>query len=300
MAAVDVVEFTDPWCSWAWGTEPKLRRLRWRWGDRCEWRIVMGDLVADRRTPDTGFDAGRAAPKTAEHWHHVHEHTGMPWPVRLRWAPSLSADAAHAVKGAQLQGDRVARALLRALRESCFVYAAPADTSERVLALAASVEDLDAARLADDVASSAVDAAFRADRAETRRPNDYVRKLQETHEGKGNAKPDGDGWRYVFPTLVFRGPDGQATVPGWQPWDRYVDAMEAALHGSTLDGRPDPTPDEALAEWPLLTDRELSFLCGPSATPPSTARTVDWGAGIAYARRGAPAPSLPGRSVEVG
>ncbi len=188
----------------------------------------MGDLVADRRTPDTGFDAGRAAPKTAEHWHHVHEHTGMPWPVRLRWAPSLSADAAHAVKAAQLQGDRVARALLRAVRESCFVYAAPADTSERILALAATVEDLDAARLADDVASSAVDAAFRADRAETRRPNDYVRNLQETHEGKGNAKPDGDGWRYVFPTLVFRGPDGQATVPGWQPWDRYVDAMEAA------------------------------------------------------------------------
>jgi len=31
---LEVVEYTDPWCSWAWGTEPKLRRLRWRWGDR--------------------------------------------------------------------------------------------------------------------------------------------------------------------------------------------------------------------------------------------------------------------------
>ena len=43
---VEVVEYSDPWCSWAWGTEPKLRRLRWRYGDRLEWRTVMGDLVA--------------------------------------------------------------------------------------------------------------------------------------------------------------------------------------------------------------------------------------------------------------
>src|SRR4051812_1359540 len=300
MAAVDVVEFTDPWCSWAWGTEPKLRRLRWRLGDRCDWRIVMGDLVADRRAPDGTFDPVRAATKTAEHWQHVHEHTGMPWPVHLRWTPGLSADAARGVKAAQLQGDAAGRMLLRALRESCFVYAAPADTEQRVLELAATVEGVDAARLADDVSSSVVDAAFRADRAETRKPNDYVRNLEETHEGKGNAKPDGDGWRYVFPTLLFRGPDGQATVPGWQPWERYVEAMETAVRGSTRDPRPDPTPDEALAEWPLLTERELSFLCGPSAVVPSMARSVDWGAGIAYARPDAPAPSISGESVELG
>jgi protein-disulfide isomerase-like protein with CxxC motif len=300
MTVVDVVEFTDPWCSWAWGTEPKLRRLRWRWGDRCEWRIVMGDLVADRRTPDGGFDPVRAAPKTAEHWQHVHEHTGMPWPVHLRWTPSLSADAAHAVKAAQLQSDAAGRALLRAVRESCFVYAAPADTLERILPLASAVEGLDTARLTAEVSSSVVDDAFRADRAETRRPNDYVRNLQEAHEGKGNAKPDGNGWRYVFPTLLFRGPDGEATVPGWQPWERYVDAMEAALHGSTHDARPDPTPDEALREWPLLAERELSFICGSRAVAPSMAKTIDWGAGFAYARPNAPAPSLSGRSVEVG
>jgi predicted DsbA family dithiol-disulfide isomerase len=300
MTLVNVVEYTDPWCSWAWGTEPKLRRLRWRWGDRCAWRIVMGDLVPDRRTPDGSFDAVGAAPKTAEHWQHVHEHTGMPWPVHLRWTPSLSADAAHAVKAAELQGDAFGRALLRAIRESCFVYAAPADTVERILALASTVDGLDVARLAEDVSSSVVDEAFLADRAETRRPNDYVLELHETHEGKGNAKPDGNGWRYVFPTLFFSGPDGEATVPGWQPWERYVEAMETASHSSTRDPRSDPTPEEAIAEWPLLTERELAFLCGPSAAAPPTARTIDWGAGLAYAREGAPAPSLSGRSVEVG
>lgn len=300
MTLVNVVEYTDPWCSWAWGTEPKLRRLRWRWGDRCEWRIVMGDLVADRRAADGSFDPVRAAPKTAEHWQHVHEHTRMPWPVHLRWTPSLSADAAHAVKAAQLQSDVAGRALLRALRESCFVHAAPADARERILELASTVGALDAARLAKDVSSIVVDDAFRADRAETRQPNDYVLELRETHEGKGNAKPDGEGWRYVFPTLLFRGPDGEATVPGWQPWERYVEAMETASHGCTRGPRPDPTPEEAMAEWPLLTDQELSFLCGSSASAPPAVRTIDWGAGVAYARQDAPAPSLSGRSVEVG
>src|SRR5262249_15952193 len=163
--------------------------------------------------------------------------------------------------------------------ESCFVYCSPADSRERVLELASTVSGLDAARLAADITSSVVDEAFIADRTETRRPNDYVRNLQETHEGKGNPKPHGDACRYVFPTVLFSGPDGEATVPGWQPWECYVDAMETASKGSTRDPRPDPAPDEALEEWPLVTERELTFLCGPNASAPPGARTIDWGAG---------------------
>ncbi len=30
---VEVVEYTDVMCSWAWGSEPKLRLLRWRYED---------------------------------------------------------------------------------------------------------------------------------------------------------------------------------------------------------------------------------------------------------------------------
>ncbi|MEY2421732.1 MAG: hypothetical protein QOI95_1799 [Acidimicrobiaceae bacterium] len=264
---VEVVEYTDPWCSWAWGTEPKLRRLRWRYGDRLEWRTVMGDLVADRLLADPEFDAARAAPKTATYWQKVHEHTGMPWPADLRRAPQLSAIAGQAVKAAQQQSDATGAALLRAIRESCFVHCEPADTLPRVLALAETVEGLDAARLRAEFESDDVVKAFVADREETRRPNDYVLQLEETHEGKGNAKPDGDGWRYVFPTILFRGSGGEHTVPGWQPWAAYVSAMEAAVPGSTADARPDPTPEQALDAWPSLTEYELSFLCGDDVPP---------------------------------
>jgi predicted DsbA family dithiol-disulfide isomerase len=288
---VEVVEYTDPWCSWAWGTEPKLRRLRWRYGDRLAWRTVMGDLVADQLHDNPDFDPVRAAPKMASYWQKVYEHTGMPWPVGLRWAPRLSAIAGQAVKAAQQQSDAAGAALLRATRESCFVYWAPADTLPRVSALAEKVEGLDVDRLQADLDSDDVLKALAADRDETRRPNEHVLQLQETHEGKGNAKPDGDGWRYVFPTILFRGSGGEHTVPGWQPWDAYMAAMEAAVPGSTRDGRPDPTPDEALVTWSLVTDRELTFLCGDDAQPPAHAVSVDWGAGTAFARDGAPRPS---------
>jgi hypothetical protein len=250
----------------------------------------MGDLVADRRTNDPSFDAAAVGPKTAEYWQKVYEHTSMPWPVGLRWTPTLSADAGRAVKAAHLQSDAAGWALLRAIRESCFVYWEPADSVPRALVLAGRVPGLDRDRLEADLAGDVVAKAFAADREETRRPNDYVLHLQETHVGKGNAKPDGDGWRYVFPTVLFRGPGGEHTVPGWQSWEAYVSAMEAASPGSTQNPRPDPTPDEAFATWPLLTDFEFSFLCGEGAEPPDGTISVDWGAGLAHARPDAPRP----------
>jgi hypothetical protein len=97
----------------------------------------------------------------------------------------------------------------------------------------------------------------------------------------------------VFPTLLFRGPGGpgfggsprsEHTVAGWHPWDDYVDAMERAVPGSTSSPRPDPTPDEAIATWSLLTERELAFLCGDDASPPASAKPYDWGDGTAWLR----------------
>jgi len=186
----------------------------------------------------------------------------MPWPEHLERAPQLSAIADRAVKAAERQGIPAAATLLRAIRESCFVHCAPADSLPRILALAATLDGVDERQLAGDFDRDDVIAAFNADREETRRPNDYALHLQETHEGKGNAKPDGDGWRYAFPTILFRGTGGEHTVPGWQPWDAYVAAMEAAEPGSAADPRPDPTLEEALATWPTLTDFELEFLSG--------------------------------------
>lgn len=61
MDTIEVTEFTDPGCSWAWGTEPKLRLLRWRFDDRLRWRRVMGGLIGDMNSYMPDFDPVRAA-----------------------------------------------------------------------------------------------------------------------------------------------------------------------------------------------------------------------------------------------
>lgn len=277
---MEVVEYTDPWCSVAWGTEPILRLIQWRHGERLRWRRVLGDLVADRRIARPDFDAARAAPKLIEYWRDACEQTGMTYPARLRWAPMRSDIPGRAVKAAERQGDIVGGRLLRALRESCFVYSAPADSLERIAAIGKTVDGLDVDQLLADYDDAAV--AFAADRAETRAPNEYVLTCDEKQWGRGNAKPDADGWRYVFPTVLFRGPGGEHTVAGWHPLEDYLDAMESAVPGSTIDPRPDPTPAEALAEWPLLTERELHVLCGDGALAPDDAIAYDWGGGTAW------------------
>ena len=127
-------------------------------------------------------------------------------------------------------------------------------------------------------------AAYRTDWEETRKPNACVRHLQGDWLGISNLKQTEGRERYAFPTLLFRGPGGEQTVPGWCPFTAYLEAMEKAVPGSTAALRPDPTPDEAFARWPLLTATELAILCGAHAESPSSAKTYDWGHGVVYLR----------------
>ena len=111
-----------------------------------------------------------------------------------------------------------------------------------------------------------------------------MRNLQGDWPGIGNLKQTDGRERYAFPTLLFRGPGGEHTGPGWCPFSAYLEAMEKAVPGSTVVPRPDPTPNEAFERWPLLTATELDTLCGPHAAPPSGAKTYDWGNGVVYLR----------------
>src|SRR6185369_9365771 len=222
---VDVVEYTDPGCSWAWGSEPKLRRLRWRHSARLRWRRVMGGLVGDMANYLDGFDAAAAAPGFARYWERVGATTGMPHPAHLARMYRSTEPACVAVKAAERQGEAAAEHVLRRLREATFLFGAPPDTPERIRAALHGLP-VDVARLAADMESDAVREAFAADWRETRAPNAYVRALVEDGEGAGGAKVSEGHTRYVFPTLVFRGAGREATVPGWKPYERYVEAIE--------------------------------------------------------------------------
>lgn len=283
--AVEVVEFTDPGCSWAWGTEPKLRLLRWRYGDRLRWRRVLGGLIGDMNNYVESFDPVRGAKPQIGYWRRVYEHTQMTYPVHLQWMYSSTEPAGKAVKAAELQGDRVAERVLRRLRESIFVFGRPADTTDRILEAVRGVEGLDVERLEAELRSDVVEKAFAEDWEETRRPNDYVMTLEGDAPGIGRAKHSEGHWRFVFPTLLFRANGAEATVPGWNPYERYTEAMESVAPGSTNDGRSGPTPDELFATWPTASSKELEVLCGPDVPVPDGVVSHDWGDGLFFLTR---------------
>ncbi|MFT7219413.1 MAG: hypothetical protein ACI8Z1_001027 [Candidatus Azotimanducaceae bacterium] len=63
--------------------------------------------------------------------------------------------------------------------------------------------------------------------------------------------------RYNLPTFIFRGPAGERTVPGHQPYAEYEDASEAVSPGITKQICEDPTPDMAVEKWPTMASKEI-------------------------------------------
>lgn len=235
-----VVEFTDPACPWAWGSEPKFRRLRTALGPHVRWRRVFG-ILFDEGEPPAPDPAAEAAWYLDE-VHEIATHTGAPVPERLARVSATSWPASLAAKAAEYQGSDAAEAVLWRLREAMFIDGEPADTPERVLAAVEGLPGLDVARLAIDAASPQTLAAVRADWSQTRSPCREVLELDVPGRHPGRAKPLGeepaDGFRYALPTLVFHGPAGRAVVPGWRAESEYFDAVRAVAPGVSLDKTP--------------------------------------------------------------
>ncbi|MFC1413959.1 DsbA family protein [Streptacidiphilus sp. N1-12] len=222
-AELEVVEYTDPLCPWAWGSEPVFRQLRAALAPGARWRRVYSILfdTDDDPAPDPAAETAWYSRYVAE----VAAHTGAPRAAELDRVARSSWPASLAARAAEAQGPLVAERVLRRLRESVFVLGRPADTEQRVLECVRGVPDLDTDRLAADAASAAVAGSVRADRAEARAPLPEVLDLDGPSPHPGRAKELDEGFRYALPTLIFRSPAGHRVVPGWRPAEAYAQAV---------------------------------------------------------------------------
>ena len=266
-----VVEFTDPACPWAWGSEPKFRWLRTALDGLAEWRRVYGILFDDDDDPAPDPDAEAA-------WYHryiteIAAHTGAPYASRLRWVARSSRPSSLAAKAAEAQGAEVAARVLRRLRETTFLLGTPADSTETVLDAVTGVPGLDHARLSRDLGSDGVRSAVRRDWAETRAPFPEVLTVEGPGPHPGRAKEVGGRYRFALPTLVFTGPAGCAVVPGWRELGEYVSAAERVAPGVRLTVQR-RTATELLERHRSVTGPELALFTG-SADPPPGAVRVD-------------------------
>ncbi len=267
--SLTVVEFTDPACPWAWGSEPKFRWLRTALDGRAVWRRVYGILFDedDDPAPDPGAEAA---------WYHryiagIAAHTGAPYAERLRWVAKSSWPSSFTAKAAEAQGPEVAELVLRRLRETTFILGTPADGVEAALEAVTGVPGLDHARLSRDLASAEVRSAVRRDRAETRAPLPQALTAEGPGPHPGRAKQVGERYRYALPTLVFEGPGGQAVVPGRRELGEYADAATRVAPGLHL-GVPRRTAAELLERHRSVTGPDLALLTGSADPPPGAVR----------------------------
>ena len=62
MSVIDVTEYTDAGCPWAYSASPAMAVLRWRYGEQLRWRIVTIGLAEDPQIYiDRGYTTTRAA-----------------------------------------------------------------------------------------------------------------------------------------------------------------------------------------------------------------------------------------------
>lgn len=252
MSRVEMVYFTDPYCSWCWATEPMLYRLREAYRDQVDVRYVLGGLVPDMSDFYDSLNEIRTTAQVAPHWRMVSERSGQPIDERLMndiTDPHFSTwPACIAVKAAQLQSEAVGEAYLRRLRRAALTERKVISDPGVYMDLAREVPKLDLGRLQADLANGAARRAFDDDLATC-------------------ARFGVSG----FPTLLFRAGDKGVIVHGHRTFETYRRAMTQLVGTEDLAEFPPRDALILLAEHGPLTTRELAEVHGqPTKTMQTT------------------------------
>ncbi|HEY3364160.1 MAG TPA: DsbA family protein [Symbiobacteriaceae bacterium] len=252
-AKIEILYFTDPFCSWCWATEAPLFRLREVYRDQLQVKYVMGGLVEDMTKFYDASNDIRGTAQVAPHWRMVSERSGQPIDERLMediTDPHWSTwPACIAVKAAELQGTKVGDKYLRRLRRAALTERLNVSVREVQLRLAETVAGLDVSRLTVDM-----------DRDETRQAFSADLKLGREYGATG------------FPTLLFRRVSASEASPeepegilvgGHRSYQTYVQVLNRVVPGLE-QASPRPVP-QLLATYGPLTTRELAEVTGTKA-----------------------------------
>jgi putative protein-disulfide isomerase len=269
---VEARYYTDPACPWSWGSEPKLRRLIWEFGDGLRFTFVMGGLARSYGPAYRDWESGVGSGPDCfadlmAQWLEVTGESGMPTDPRI-WTGNpigSSYPACQAVKAAAEQGPEAAHRYLRRLREGLMTERKKLDHTEALVGEAGPA-GLDVERFRIDLGSHAITEAFAADLDEVRNPPDEARDAGKVGETEGHD-------RVSFPSAVFRDGSGSETgVWGWQPYEAYRKAALAA--GAELATSQLPDPVAAIERFGRCASRELEELTG---RPGPVLRAELWG-----------------------
>lgn len=172
---IELIQYTDPYCTWCWGSEPMLRKIEMVFGDQVKLKYVVGGLVRDiRQFSDAGNNIGGKDwyKSVAAHWLEASGRHGMPVDEAIFFDIKdeifSTYPASIAFKAAQLQDEKLANKYLRRLREAASAERLAIQHTDVQARLAEEV-GLDSKQLLADIDRSGAKQAFEADLQECRR-----------------------------------------------------------------------------------------------------------------------------------
>jgi predicted DsbA family dithiol-disulfide isomerase len=241
---LQITEFTDPGCPWAFSAEPSRLRLRWLYGDQLDWTrrmVVLSEAPSDYEAK------GMTPEKLSAGFKKIRHDYGMPIAAHERPRMHATAPACRAVVAARLHAPESERALLRRLRILCMAGSLLDD--DATIEHAACDIGIDPDELRDWMAGEDVEAALRSDMAAARDPSDAALvldwKLADSEVGR----------RYTCPSYQFVNSAGECfDIPGFRPVEAYEVAI--ANLAPELERRHDASSVEEALEWagePLAT-----------------------------------------------
>jgi 2-hydroxychromene-2-carboxylate isomerase len=248
--------FTDPGCPWAYSSRPAIARLRWRFGDQIEWRLVLiGLSESPRAYEERGYTAGLLASGMRKFQHRF----GMPFGAGVKPRMAATSRACRAVVAAREIDPELGYAALRALQVMQFTTTRLLDEDDDLRWALARVPALDADAVVARIDDPAVIAAYESDRERARSADGSPTHVQGRHS-------DSDGpIRYTAPSVIFEQVGGdRVEVGGFQPFESYDTALANLDAG--LDRRPPPedAAEAVLAFRHGLTTAEVAAIMRPS------------------------------------
>jgi 2-hydroxychromene-2-carboxylate isomerase len=248
--------FSDPGCPWAYSARPALARLKWRFGDQIEWRLV---LIGLSENTDRYSARGFTPATQAGGWARFQRRFGMPFALLVKPRLAPTTRACRAIIAAREIDAGLGESALLALQLLQFSTAGLLDDDDDLRAALTRVPGVDAESVVASIDDPEIVALYDADKALARAAEGTPIHVQDRH-----STSDGPV-RFTAPSVIFEHRDGRRVdVGGFQPFESYDNAL--ANLDPSLERRAAPAdPLEALAEFPDgLTTAEVASVMRPS------------------------------------
>ncbi len=239
-AVIEIIEFTDPACTWCWGSEPILRKLQYRYKEQIKISFVMGGLVEDAHTfmdntNRIGGDLNTFNQQVGAHWLEASQRHGMPVLAegfKLFDDENPSTYPMNiAYKAAQFQDEEKANKFLRRIREATAAEAKQTNTMEVLIELAQE-SGLNIRTFIADMKSGKADKAFEEDRYLTR-----------SYRANG------------FPGFLIKNGNGkEIMLRGYQSYETFKSTIQH-LSGAELTESKEEASEESILNFVITFDK---------------------------------------------